>query len=50
MAELYVGAFASLAKTNNTLIVPGNMGDLATMIASAMTVLDRTKLGQAKPA
>ena len=50
VAEQYVGAFAQLAKTNNTLIVPGNMGDLATMITSAMTMLDRTKAAQAKPA
>ncbi|TRZ68976.1 MAG: paraslipin, partial [Rhodocyclaceae bacterium] len=50
VAEQYVNAFAYLAKTNNTLIVPGNMGDMATMITSAMTMLDRTKAGQAKPA
>ena len=50
VAEQYVNAFGALAKTNNTLIVPGNMGDLATMITSAMTMLDRTRAGQAKPA
>jgi regulator of protease activity HflC (stomatin/prohibitin superfamily) len=50
VAEQYVNAFAYLAKTNNTHIVPTNMGDLATLITSAMTVLDRTKLAQAKPA
>jgi len=50
VAEEYVTAFANLAKANNTLIVPANMGDLATLITSAMTMLDRTKAGQAKPA
>jgi hypothetical protein len=45
VAELYVGAFKELAKTNNTLIIPSNMSDPASFIASAMTVLDRAKLG-----
>jgi len=50
VAEQYVNAFAYLAKTNNTLIVPANMGDMATLITSAMTMLNRTKADQAKPA
>ena len=50
VAEQYVNAFAYLARTNNTLIVPANMGDMATLITSAMTMLDRTKADQAKPA
>ena len=50
VAEQYVNAFAYLAKTNNTLIVPANMGDMATLITSAMTMLDRTKAAQVKPA
>ena len=50
VAEQYVNAFAYLAKTNNTLIVPANMGDMATLITSAMTMLDRTKAAQTKPA
>ncbi len=45
VAELYVGAFKELAKTNNTLIIPSNLNDAASFIASAMTVLDRAKLG-----
>lgn len=43
VAELYIGAFANLAKTNNTLIVPSNVSDIAGLVASAITVLDRTK-------
>jgi regulator of protease activity HflC (stomatin/prohibitin superfamily) len=45
VAELYVGAFKELAKTNNTLIIPSNLSDAAGLVASAMTVLDRAKLG-----
>ncbi|SDE07967.1 SPFH domain-containing protein [Paraburkholderia lycopersici] len=41
VAEQYVNAFANLAKQGNTLIVPGNMGDLSTMIASALTIVNR---------
>ena len=49
VAELYIGAFGNLAKTNNTMIVPTNLSDVASVVASAMTVLDRTRAG-AKPA
>ena len=50
VAELYIQAFANLAKTGNTLIVPTNLSDVSSVIASAMTVLDRTRLGAQKPA
>jgi regulator of protease activity HflC (stomatin/prohibitin superfamily) len=43
VAQLYIEAFANLAKTGNTLIVPSNLADVASMVSSAMTVLDRTK-------
>ena len=46
VAELYVNAFQQLAKTNNTLIIPNNMADMAGVVATAMTVLDRTKMGE----
>lgn len=46
VAEKYVEAFSQLARTNNTLIVPGNMGDISTMIASAMKIVDGAKAGQ----
>ena len=45
VAELYVNAFALLARTNNTLIVPANLGDMAAMVTSAMTMLERAKPG-----
>ena len=50
VAELYVNAFAHLARTNNTLIVPANLGDMATLVTSAMTMLERVKPGPAASA
>jgi regulator of protease activity HflC (stomatin/prohibitin superfamily) len=47
IAEKYIEAFQGLAKTNNTLIIPSNLADIAGLVASAMTVLDRTKAGEA---
>jgi regulator of protease activity HflC (stomatin/prohibitin superfamily) len=47
VAELYINAFQELARTNNTLIIPSNLSDMAGLVASAMTVLDRTKAGEA---
>jgi regulator of protease activity HflC (stomatin/prohibitin superfamily) len=40
VAEQYVNAFSNLAKQGNTLIVPGNMSDLSSMIASALTIVN----------
>ena len=48
VAEKYIEAFNHLARTNNTLIIPSNMADMAGLVASAMTVLDRARLGEAK--
>jgi regulator of protease activity HflC (stomatin/prohibitin superfamily) len=39
VAERYVDAFAGLAKTNNTLIVPANLADIGGLIAAAMAVV-----------
>jgi regulator of protease activity HflC (stomatin/prohibitin superfamily) len=47
VAQQYVDAFANLAKTGNTVIIPSNISDVAGMVASAMTVMDRTRTGQA---
>ena len=46
IAEKYIEAFNGLAKANNTLIIPSNLADIAGLVASAMTVLDRTKAGE----
>ena len=43
VAELYISAFGNLAKTGNTLIVPSNLTDVATMVQSAMTILGDKK-------
>jgi regulator of protease activity HflC (stomatin/prohibitin superfamily) len=39
VAEQYVSAFAQLAKTNNSIIIPANMSDIGGLIASAMQVV-----------
>ena len=47
VAQLYIEAFSNLAKAGNTLIIPNNLADIAGVVASAMTVMDRTRTGQA---
>ena len=39
VAEKYVDAFAGIAKTGNTLIVPSDMADISSLIAGAMSVV-----------
>ncbi|NMM28078.1 MAG: paraslipin [Glaciimonas sp.] len=39
VAEQYVSAFANLAKTNNSIIVPANLSDISSLIASALQVV-----------
>jgi regulator of protease activity HflC (stomatin/prohibitin superfamily) len=43
VAEHYVDAFGKLAKTNNSLIVPANMGDMSSVIASALQIVKSQK-------
>jgi regulator of protease activity HflC (stomatin/prohibitin superfamily) len=50
VAEQYVNAFGNLAKAGNTLIVPGNLSDLSSMIASALTIVSRGRAAQAAEA
>jgi regulator of protease activity HflC (stomatin/prohibitin superfamily) len=46
IAEQYVNEFGNLAKTNNTIILPSNLTDLAGMVSTVTTVLkDQTKEG-----
>jgi regulator of protease activity HflC (stomatin/prohibitin superfamily) len=45
VAEKAVEAYAQLAKTNNTMIVPGHMGEVAGLIGTAMALFNRDKLG-----
>jgi len=46
IAQEYVAAFSELAKQSNTLIVPSNAADVAALITTAMTVLDKTRQTQ----
>ena len=46
VAEKAVDAYGQLAKTNNTMIVPGHMGEVAGLIGTAMALL---KGGKAAP-
>jgi hypothetical protein len=45
VAGQYIEAFGNLAKQGNTLIIPADLANVAGLVSSAMTVLDRTKLG-----
>jgi regulator of protease activity HflC (stomatin/prohibitin superfamily) len=40
VAEQYVDAFKSLARTNNTILMPASAGDAGSMVAQALTVFD----------
>jgi regulator of protease activity HflC (stomatin/prohibitin superfamily) len=42
VAEGYIEKFGQLAKTSNTMILPANVADVASMIATAMNVIPRT--------
>jgi regulator of protease activity HflC (stomatin/prohibitin superfamily) len=46
VAKLYINAFAHLARTNNTLIIPSNVADVGALVASAMTVLNKVGTDQ----
>jgi regulator of protease activity HflC (stomatin/prohibitin superfamily) len=39
VAESAIEAYAKLAKTNNTMIVPGNMTEVASLVGSAMAMM-----------
>jgi len=42
VAKKYLDQFGKLAKENNTMILPGNLTDVASMVATAMTTLKQT--------
>jgi regulator of protease activity HflC (stomatin/prohibitin superfamily) len=49
VAEKYIAEFGNLAKENNTMIIPANMGDISSMVATVMSVLghaQKTSQGQ----
>jgi len=43
IAEQYLNAFGNLAKTNNTMILPSNLSDIAGIVATATSVFNETK-------
>jgi hypothetical protein len=43
VAEKVVDVYGHLAKTNNTMIVPGHMGEVAGLIGTAMTLFKGSK-------
>lgn len=45
VAEQYVKEFGELARTNNTLILPSNLGDIGSMVATVMKTVDTVKSG-----
>lgn len=42
IAEQYIGEFGNLAKTNNTMIIPSNLSDVAGLVATAKSVMTQT--------
>lgn len=48
VAEKYVDAFSKLAREGTAVVVPGNVGDLGGMIASALSVYGKVNDSQAK--
>ncbi len=41
LAEKYIEQFGNLAKTGNTMIVPSNIADVSSMLASAMSIIQQ---------
>ncbi|WP_319585220.1 stomatin-like protein [uncultured Desulfobulbus sp.] len=44
LAEQYITQFGNLAKTNNTIIMPSNVADVAGIIATAMSTVKEVKV------
>ena len=49
IAEEYVRQFGHLARTSNTLVIPANLSDVASMIALATKVFDQSRSQSATP-
>jgi len=43
VAEKYVEAFGNVAKVGNTLILPGNLADMGSLVATAMSIVKAQK-------
>ena len=49
VAKGYIKEFGNLAKENNTMILPANLTDVASMVTAAMSTIKQTKAKPAKP-
>ena len=49
VAEKAIEAYAHLAQKNNTMIVPGNMSEVAALIGTAMTLMKTSPPGAGRP-
>lgn len=49
VAKKYLDEFGKLAKENNTMILPGNLTDVAGMVATAMSAIKQSGSFQPKP-
>lgn len=49
VAEQYIRAFNNLARTGNSIIIPGNLADLGGMIGTAMQIVKQQQAGAATP-
>jgi regulator of protease activity HflC (stomatin/prohibitin superfamily) len=47
VAKTYLEQFGKLAKESNTMILPGNLTDVSSMVATAMATLKKTESGAA---
>ncbi|BCL63030.1 hypothetical protein DGMP_37230 [Desulfomarina profundi] len=43
VAKQYIGEFGKLAKENNTMIIPGNLTDMSSMVATAMSTFEHVR-------
>ena len=50
VAEQYITQFGQLAKTANSLIIPSNLADVGSIIATAMNVIQSRGASPARPA
>jgi regulator of protease activity HflC (stomatin/prohibitin superfamily) len=50
VAEEYVRQFGNIARTGNTLVVPANLSDIASMVALATKVFDQARPAAGAPA
>ncbi len=43
VAQDYIEKFGELARTNNTMILPASVADAASMMATAMSIINQSK-------